>query len=85
MIKFDTIVQSPLGIHANPAAMLVHKTRSLSSRVMLCYKDKQVNAKDIILILTLNVQEKAVITFLIEGENEQFDAEQLKAYCINNI
>lgn len=85
MKTFEFIVNTPLGIHARPAAMLVYEAKKASSSVRLSYRGKQINGKDIIAVLTMNIPEKAKVTVMIEGIQEESDARRLQRFCELNL
>ncbi len=58
------------GIHARPAVMLVQAAAKFSSEIKITYRDKTVNLKSIMAVLTLGVTQGADIAISCEGEDE---------------
>lgn len=85
MKQFDFEVQSPVGIHARPAVLLVEKAKTYNSRIVIKKGDLKANAKNIISLLTLRVHQKELVTFVIDGEDEEKAAEELKEFCFHNL
>ena len=85
MKQFDFEVQSPVGIHARPAVLLVEKAKTYNSRVIVQKGVLKANAKNIISLLTLRAHQKESVTFVIDGEDEEKAAEELKEFCIHNL
>ena len=71
MKQFDFEVQSPVGIHARPAVLLVEKARTYQSKITLEKGSQRANAKNMISLLTLRAQQHEVVTFVIEGADEE--------------
>ncbi|MBS7008644.1 HPr family phosphocarrier protein [Anaerostipes sp.] len=85
MKQFDFEVQSPVGIHARPAVLLVEKAKTYSSRIVIKKGDLKANAKNIISLLTLKAQQNESVTFVIDGDDEEQAAKELREFCIHNL
>lgn len=85
MKQFDFEVQSPVGIHARPAVLLVEKARTYQSKVIIEKGTQKANAKNMISLLTLRAQQHEVVTFVIEGADEEKAEEELKEFCSHNL
>ncbi|MCM2531238.1 phosphocarrier protein HPr [Neobacillus pocheonensis] len=57
------------GIHARPATFLVSTASQFKSDVKLEYKEKQVNLKSIMGVMSLGIPSGAEIKILAEGED----------------
>ncbi|MCJ8006074.1 phosphocarrier protein HPr [Lederbergia wuyishanensis] len=64
-------VTSDTGIHARPATMLVQTASRFSSDVQLEYKDKKVNLKSIMGVMSLGIGKGANITISTDGNDEE--------------
>ena len=84
MKQFDFKMQSPVGIHARPAVLLVEKARTYQSKIILEKGTQRANAKNMI-SLTLRARQHEIVTFMIEGPDEDRAAEELKEFCIHNL
>ena len=85
MKQFDFEVQSPVGIHARPAVLLVEKARTYQSKITLEKGSQRANAKNMISLLTLRAQQHEVVTFVIEGADEEKAEQELKEFCSHNL
>ena len=68
------IVNHPVGLHARPAAQLVQTASKFESEVTVANITKEsvaVNAKSILLILTLGVHQGHEIEIVAQGADEQ--------------
>jgi phosphocarrier protein HPr len=59
------------GLHARPASILVHQASKFDSDVNLVYKEKTVNLKSIMGIMSLGIGLGAEIKISAEGDDEQ--------------
>ncbi len=64
-------VTADTGIHARPATLLVQAASKFDSEVSLQFKDKKVNLKSIMGVMSLGVGKGAEITIITEGSDEQ--------------
>jgi len=71
MIEKQFTVTSDTGIHARPATMLVQTASRFSSDVQLEYKDKKVNLKSIMGLMSLGIGKGANITISTDGNDEE--------------
>lgn len=59
------------GIHARPATLLVQAAGKFDSEINLEYKEKKVNLKSIMGVMSLGIGQGADITITAEGSDEQ--------------
>ena len=64
-------VKSKMGLHARPAAALVHLLQKFESHVRVRRDDQEVDAKSIMGLLTLTAEFGAPLTLLAEGPDEE--------------
>ncbi len=69
-------VGHPEGLHARPAARFVQTARRFHSRVRVLYNGREADAKSLLSLLALGVEQGAVVTLRAEGEDagEALDA-----------
>ncbi|GEP19904.1 phosphocarrier protein HPr [Pediococcus argentinicus] len=70
MEKRDFHVIAETGIHARPATLLVQSASKFNSDVQLTYKDKSVNLKSIMGVMSLGVGQNADVTISADGDDE---------------
>ncbi|OIJ18325.1 phosphocarrier protein HPr [Anaerobacillus alkalidiazotrophicus] len=68
-------ITADTGIHARPATLLVNKAGQFQSDITLTYKEKTVNLKSIMGVMSLGVGQGADVTIKAEGS----DADQALA------
>ena len=71
MQEATLVVRHEVGLHARPAALFVQAAKKFESAITICKDDMEVNAKSILSILTLGVNQNTVITIKADGEDEE--------------
>ena len=69
MEKIFTITDET-GLHARPATVLVNTASKYSAEISLTYRDKKVNLKSIMGVMSLGVGKDAEITIYADGNDE---------------
>lgn len=70
MIRASLTVQNQLGIHTRAAAKLVDLAKRYQSQIELVFRNRVVDAKSIMSVITLGAQKNNVIEVVIDGEDE---------------
>lgn len=70
MEKREYHITAETGIHARPATMLVQSASKYNSEIMLEYKEKSVNLKSIMGVMSLGVGQGADVTITADGPDE---------------
>jgi phosphotransferase system HPr (HPr) family protein len=81
-------VNHPVGLHARPAARFVQAASAYKSRITVANATKNsdpVDAKSILMVLTLGVHQGYEIVIQAEGEDENEAIEALKALVEDNF
>jgi len=79
-IEEEIIVNSPHGLHARPAALLVQIASKFDSKVMLEKDGEAVDGKSIIAILSLGVNKGMPLKIIVEGVDAQEAFDELKEF-----
>lgn len=77
MVSKTVVVKSKSGIHARPATQLVQAASKFDSDVFLSYKEKKVNLKSIMGVMSLGIPEGAEVTLEVSGSDEETALETL--------
>ena len=80
MIETPVIVGHEDGIEGRPIALLVQVASQHDSTVYLESEGKKVNAKSIMGMMSLALQEGDEVTVVAEGEDEEKAAEGIKTF-----
>ena len=81
MKTFRYEVQEETGLHARPCALLVRQIGAFQSQVTLSAKGQQVEGTRMLALMGLGILRGDVITFQIEGKDEEQAARQLEQFC----
>lgn len=78
MIEKKFVITNETGLHARPAALLVQAAGKFDSEITLQYKEKKVNLKSIMGVLSLGIGKGSEITITIEGGDEELAMKELE-------
>jgi phosphocarrier protein len=71
MYSRDIKVTVSVGLHARPATYFVQKASEFNSSIWMDYDGRRVNAKSLLGILSLGVEQESLITIIAEGKDEE--------------
>ena len=80
MIETPVIVGHEDGIEGRPIALLVQEASQYASKVYIQVDNKKINAKSIMGMMSLALQEGDEVTVVAEGEDEEKAAEGIKTF-----
>ncbi|MEL7654829.1 MAG: HPr family phosphocarrier protein [Bacillota bacterium] len=67
----EIMIKNKTGLHARPAAEFVKEAAKFKSAVSIEFKEKKINAKSIIHVLSAGIAAGSTILLSTEGEDEQ--------------
>ncbi len=71
MVKRSVTIQTELDMNSRPVAHLVQEASQYSSRVRIEMENKQINAKSIMGMMSLNLGKGTTFTVVADGEDEE--------------
>lgn len=71
MIKKDIVIELEKGLEARPVAVFVQVASQFSSSIIVEYRDKRVNAKSIMGMMSLGIAQGEKVVVSSEGEDEK--------------
>jgi catabolite repression HPr-like protein len=74
MIKTSVVVKADPGFDGRPIALLVQEASQYASKVYIQVAEKNINAKSIMGMMSLNLIGGEEITVVTDGEDEQLKA-----------
>lgn len=83
MIRQQIVIQNKLGLHTRAAAKLVDTAKKFASRIELGFRDRIVDCKSIMGVITLGAQKDNTLDVIITGEDEK-EALEAILKLINN-
>ncbi|MFS0559587.1 phosphocarrier protein HPr [Terribacillus sp. 179-K 1B1 HS] len=78
-------ITSETGIHARPATLLVNKASQFNSEIELTYKEKKVNLKSIMGVMSLGVPQGAQVVITADGNDEEAALEGIREILENHL
>lgn len=85
MAEITLTIAHEVGLHARPASLFVQKAKQFTSDIRVKFGETAANAKSIMGILTLGVNQGAVITIYAKGEDEDQALASLAALVEGNF
>lgn len=79
MKELDLILHNPSGLHARPAKVFVNTAKQFKADIRVQYGAKKANAKSMISVLTLGVENGGQIRVIVDGPDEEEALAVLKA------
>ena len=67
MTEATTTIENKTGIHARPASVFVQKASSFKSKVQIKAKGKTVDAKSILMIMSMGLVKGTEVTIVADG------------------
>lgn len=85
MVSFEYTIKDPLGIHARPAGKLVKQAASFPGKVTVQKGTRTADLKKIFGLMNLAVKCNDTITVMVDGENEETEAEKIRSFLEENL
>ncbi len=85
MISDKVIVENRAGLHAKPASLFVQAANKFSSEIYISKGATRVNAKSIMGVMVLAVQQGDEITIEAAGDDEALAVDRLKELIHNKF
>ena len=71
MFKKDAVVKSKTGLHARPGSMVAEKAMNFDSEISLVFGDKRIDAKEVLDVVTSNINCGDKVSIEAEGPDEE--------------
>lgn len=84
MKEFTAVVIDPVGLHARPATVAVNAASKCKCDVKVEYKQRSVNMKSIMGVMSLGVPVNAEIKITCNGEDEENRIKEIKKTLEDN-
>lgn len=78
MTEETITIENKTGIHARPASIFVQTATKFKSKVQIKAKGKTVDAKSILMIMSMGLVKGTEITICADGEDEEQAVKELK-------
>lgn len=70
MKEVSVLVIDPVGLHARPATVAVNAASKFKSEIKVAFKDRSVNMKSIMGVMSLGIPTQSEIVISAEGDDE---------------
>lgn len=71
MIRQQLTIKNKLGLHTRAAAKLVDTAKHYGSTIEIIYRDRVIDCKSIMGVITLGAQKDNIVDVMISGDDEQ--------------
>ena len=78
MKEITVTVVDPVGLHARPATVAVNAASKFKSDVKVTFKERSVNMKSIMGVMSLGIPTQSEITIICNGEDEAEAAKSIE-------
>lgn len=85
MPELTLIIKNKVGLHARPASLFVREAAKFQSTITVLHGEKQSNAKSILGVLALGVNQGAQVTLRAEGPDAEAALQALQALIESNF
>ncbi len=85
MLKKKLTIINKLGLHARASMKLISLANRFQSEITLHYQGYEVDAKDILAVMTLGASQNAEIELVISGEDEAAALEKITELIQNRF
>ena len=85
MVKQELVLNNSVGLHARPATFFIQKANEYKSSIWVEKKDRRVNAKSLLGVLSLGVAPGDTVLLSADGEDEDAAVAGLPDLVNNNF
>lgn len=85
MLKQKVTIINKLGLHARASMLFINLASRYQSHILLSYQNRQLDAKDILCVMSLGISQGQEIELIIEGEDEQQAMKDLMTLIANKF
>ena len=85
MKQFTYVITDEAGIHARPASIFVQTATKFKSKIQIKAKGKTVDAKSILMIMSMGLVKGTEITIAADGEDEAAAVKALKDLVVSKF
>ena len=77
MTQETVMIENKTGIHARPASVFVQTATKFKSKIQIEAKGKKVDAKSILMLMSMGLVKGTALTIIAEGEDEAAAVKEL--------
>ena len=85
MYTKTAVVNNQVGLHARPATFFIQKANEFKSSIWVEVEERRVNAKSLLVVLSLGIVKGTEITLIANGPDEEEAVEALAALLASDF
>lgn len=85
MKEIKYVIKDELGIHARPAGLLVKEASKFNCNILIKTKEKEVDAKKILRVMSLGVKQGEEVIITCDGEDEDQAIEAIQIFFTQTL
>jgi len=84
MIVKEIVIKNPIGLQSKSAAIFIQKASGYKSSIWIAKNERKANAKSLLGVLSLNIENGMKVQLSVEGDDEAEAAEELERYLLSD-
>jgi phosphocarrier protein HPr len=85
MIEKQLLIRNKVGLHARPASLFVQKAKKFKCSLRLSYDGREADAKSILSVLVMGINEGALVTLRADGVDETLAMQEMSELVESNF
>lgn len=85
MKQFDYTLNTKMGIHARPAALIADRAKFVDEQIIISFGDKVADGRNVIDMIGLGAKKGDTVTVIVEGPEEEYVATELEKLFKENL
>jgi phosphocarrier protein HPr len=85
MLEKQLLIRNKVGLHARPASLFVQKAKKFKCSLRLSYDGREADAKSILSVLVMGINEGALVTLRADGEDETLAMQEMSELVESNF
>ncbi len=82
MIVKEIVIKNPIGLQSKAAALFIQKASGYKANIWIAKNERKANAKSLLGVLSLNIDNGMKVQLSVEGEDETEAADELERYLL---
>jgi phosphocarrier protein HPr len=85
MLEKQLLIRNKVGLHARPASLFVQKAKKFKCSLRLSYDGREADAKSILSVLVMGINEGALVTLRADGVDETLAMQEMSELVESNF
>jgi len=83
MITKEITIKNKTGLQSKSAAVFIHKATSFKSSIWIEKEERKANAKSLLGLLSLGIDDGSKVILTVEGEDEEIAVKELEEHLVS--